>query len=216
MIGHGRDRYYAPVLVTAPAALPVTLEQAKAQCRVGGTDEDDLITSLIAAATGHLDGWGGILRRCLIRQTWRQPFSGFADALALPFPTIEVVEVSYRDAAGTLRRVANDTYSLDDADGLPRVVVSPGSTWPIARAFSGENVFVTFVAGYDGDVPAPIKQAILLDVRRTYGAIQADADLKKEVVEGVGSREWDVAGSLDSKIGVLIERLLSPYRRIEF
>lgn len=211
-----RDRRYAPVLVKAPAALPVTLEEARAQCRVSDTDEDELLTSLIGAATGHLDGWSGILGRCLVKQTWRQSFSGFAGALTLPFPTIEVVEVSYRDAAGTLQRVAEDIYGLDDADGSPRVVPMPGSRWPVVRSFAGENVSVTFVAGYNGDVPTPIKQAILLDVRRAYGAVRADAELKKEVVEGVGSREWDVAGSLDSKIGDLIERLLAPYRRIEF
>jgi len=39
------------VLVTPMTVYPVTLTEAKAHCRVDSTDDDTLLTSLIAAAT---------------------------------------------------------------------------------------------------------------------------------------------------------------------
>jgi len=68
---------YAPIRTTPPATLPVSLTEAKLHLRVDHDDEDLLIEGLIGAATDHLDGWTGILGRCLEEQEWRQDFDGF-------------------------------------------------------------------------------------------------------------------------------------------
>ncbi len=206
---------FAPELVSAPDGLPVTLDEAKAYCR-NGADDDHLVEAALGAAVASVDGPSGGLGRCLMPQTWRQSFNGFAKCLPLPFPAIGLVEVAYVAEDGEAKTVDLSTVRLIDASGMPHVIRLGGVAWPATRSDGGPAVSVTFVAGFPDAVPAPIKQAILLDVRRAYGVFKADAELKKEVVEGVGSREWDVAGSLDSKIGDLIERLLAPYRRIEF
>ena len=44
----------------------LTTAEAKAHCRVDTSDDDTLIASLVKAATAHLDGWSGILGRCLV------------------------------------------------------------------------------------------------------------------------------------------------------
>lgn len=205
--------HFAPVLVEAPVALPVTLEEAKAYCRNEAAD-DHLVEAALGAAVASVDGPDGSLGRCLMPQTWRQPFADFTDRLALPFPAISLVEVAYVAEDGETKIVDLATVRLVDATGLPHVIRLGGLSWPATRCDGGPAVSVTFVAGFADAVPAPIKQAILLDVRRSYGVFKADADLKKEVVEGVGSQEWDVSGSLDGKLADIIARMLAPYRRV--
>lgn len=205
---------FAPERLAPLPALPVTLAEAKAYCRSDDAD-DAIVEGLISAAVEMLDGPSGTLGRCLMPQVWRQSFAGFCDRLALPVPVNKVSEVAYLDRDGATQTIDPACYQVVDPAGLPHVTRARGYAWPATFEGDRATVFVTFSAGYE-TFPNPLKQAILLDVRRAYGIVKANADLKKEVVEGVGSREWDVAGSLDSKIGDLIERLLSPYRRVDF
>jgi len=205
---------FAPERLAPLPALPVTLAEAKAYCRSEDAD-DAIVEGLISSAVETLDGPSGTLGRCLMPQTWRQSFAGFCERLPLPVPVNTVSEIAYLDSDGAMQIIDRACYNLVDAAGLPYVTRAKGYAWPATPEADRALVFVTFSAGYE-TFPNPLKQAILLDVRRSYGVVKANADLRKEVVEGVGSREWDVAGSLDSKIGDLIERLLLPYRRIDF
>lgn len=205
--------HFAPELVEAPEALPVTLEEATAYCRNSPAD-NHLVEAALSAAVASHDGPQGSLGRCLMPQTWRQPFADFTERLALPFPAISLVEVAYVAEDGETKIVDPSTVRLVDATGLPHVIRLGGLPWPATRRDGGPAVSVSFVAGFAGAVPAPIKQAILLDVRRSYGVFKADADLKKEVVEGVGSQEWDVGSALDDKLADIIARMLAPYRRV--
>ncbi|MBS1164902.1 MAG: hypothetical protein H6R00_927 [Proteobacteria bacterium] len=204
---------FAPERLAPLPALPVTLAEAKGYCRSEDAD-DAIVEGLISSAVETLDGPSGTLGRCLMPQTWRQPFARFCDRLPFPVPVNTVFEIAYLDTDGAMKTIDPACYHLVDATGLPYVARAKGYAWPATFEADRASVFVTFSAGYE-TFPNPLKQAILLDVRRAYGVVKASADLKKEVVEGVGSREWDVAGSLDSKIGDLIERLLLPYRRID-
>jgi len=61
-----------PVRVTAPADRPVTLAEVKNHCRIDHSDDDTLVQSYIDAAVAHVEGWSGVLGRCLVTQTWRQ------------------------------------------------------------------------------------------------------------------------------------------------
>lgn len=74
-----------------PQGAVVTLPELKAHLRVDGTDDDDLIEALEKAAVSHLEGWRGILGRCIKRQTWLVEYDT-AGAWRLPFP--DVLEVS--------------------------------------------------------------------------------------------------------------------------
>lgn len=189
-----------PVRTVAPVAEPISLAEAKAHLRVDASDEDDLITALIQAATASLDGWSGRLGRCLVTQTWRQDYVGFPQGgvLRLPFPDVQSVSVSYVDETGASQTLATSIYHVvDDAIGAA-CVRDPDATWPETddRPIS---VSVTLVAGFGlaAAVPAPIKAAIKLMVGDLYA-----------------HRETVAGGSYASiPMSMTVQNLLAPYRR---
>ena len=197
---------HRPVLVTPPEILPVSLAEAKLHLRVDHGDDDALIASLIKAAVDHLDGWTGILGRCLVEQTWRQDFDALAGCLPLSLaPVAEIVSVEYVDENGVTRTLDGSDYALRvDAGGRAFLNVSAR---PAASSAS-----VTYKAGYptipevpeDGDTPAvpaqsmvpdAIKAAILLLIGHWYANREA------------------VAGEF-SVVPMAVEALIAPYRRV--
>ena len=75
-----------PTLITPPVAMPVTLAEAKEQCRIVDAESDARIEQMIGAAVAELDGYSGILGRCIMPQTWRVTAS--AGEVVLPFPDV--------------------------------------------------------------------------------------------------------------------------------
>lgn len=189
----------APVRVTAPADAPVSLAQAKAHLRVDHEDDDLYIAALIDAATGHLDGWPGILGRALVSQTWRQGSSCFpADGvIRLPLaPVVSVESITYLDPESAVQALDAAAYTAPVADGLGpyvRLVVAPPAT-----ARRDNAVSVTFAAGYGApaDVPAAIRHALLLMVGHWYAA--------REAASAVAMTELPLG----------VSALLAPFRRL--
>lgn len=188
----------APVRTAAPAALPVTLAEAKAHARVDHDDENAVITAMLSAAVERLDGWSGILGRALVTQTWRQDYEGFADVLRLPlFPCASVASVTYLDAAGTTQTASASLYDLRSDERGPFVKLKRNAVWP-ATGDHDYPVSVTAVYGQAAaDVPAPIKSAILLMTGDLYE-----------------NRETATTGRASAvPMSVTVDRLLAPYRR---
>jgi uncharacterized phiE125 gp8 family phage protein len=164
---------YTPVLVTPPDANDpvVTLAEAKAQLRIDHDDEDDLITSLIAAAVAHLDGYSGILGRALVTQTWRQDFDGFDQELVLPLPVAGITSVKWYDDASTPVEAivvsTNYELQLDNRGSFLRFIDDFDYPSNLAET---RALRVTFTAGYGpaSAVPQNIKQWILVNVARQF------------------------------------------------
>lgn len=163
---------YAPVLVTPPAANDpiITTAEAKVHLRVDGSDEDALIASLVSAATAHLDGWSGILGRCLVTQTWRQDFDAFCPRLRLPLIAATITELrAFADDDDTGSVVTASNYELlEDALGS-YVRFADDYSFP-SSVRETRGVRVTFAAGYGAAtaVPASIKAAMLLMIGHWY------------------------------------------------
>jgi uncharacterized phiE125 gp8 family phage protein len=210
---------HRPVLVTPPAVLPVFLVEAKAHLRVEHGDDDDLIEAFIRAATDHLDGWTGILGRCLVDQEWRQDFDAFGRTLPLPLgPVIAVSSVTWRNEAGQISTVPGTSYDLrTDAGGRACVRFDAGYSFP-SGLHESRGVSVAFRAGYvttpavepgEGDppdppgspavstVPAALKTAILLMVAHWYQ-----------------NREAVNVGNIVSQLPLGVEALIAPYRAV--
>jgi hypothetical protein len=175
-------------LISPPAFAPLTLAEAKLYLRVDHSDEDDVITRLVGAATGYADGPDGFLQRALVDQTWELTLDAFPatssgwsgsgcsssmsssglKGIRIPLPPlIAIVNVFYDDPGGVQQILGPGSYSVDSVSEPGWIV--PVGDWP--ATFNGINaVRIRFRAGYIdasyspavGAVPDDIKQAILL------------------------------------------------------
>ena len=157
-------------LITPPTLPVVSLADAKLHLKVDGSDDDTLITAMVAAATQQAQHETG---RALMRATWERRLDAFPAAeirLGLP-PVVSVVSVTYIDPAGATQTVPSASYTLDDStdSGSGWVLPGPGYQWPDTAA--GANVVrVRFQAGHltAAEVPESIRAWIMLQVGALY------------------------------------------------
>lgn len=191
-----------PVRIASPAVPLLSLEEAKVHCRVDTDDEDRLIEGLIAAATDHLDGWSGILGRCLVNQQWQIGLFGWPSAreVHLPFPDVSEAAVVYRDADGDEQPVDFDEFDVVEDWGGSYVRFSGSFAPPSLFRDAVAPVKVSFTAGYGddaADVPAAIRQAALLMVSYWYEQRQAV-----------------VMGTIATELPQAVDALLAPHRLV--
>jgi uncharacterized phiE125 gp8 family phage protein len=150
--------------ITAPVALPVSLDEAKAHLRVLDSSEDALIGALLSSAVSMLDGRDGALGRALEPQVWELSIDGFPEVIVLPLgPVTAVASITYIDVAGAAVVLPGSQYQVDLTGVDGRIVASGG--WP-ETADVPSAVKVRWSAG--GSVPAAIRTAILLLVGHWY------------------------------------------------
>ena len=188
------------LVMTAPPALePVTLAEAKAHLRVDGTAEDTLVQSLILTSRLHIEAALGL---ALITQGWSWYLDDWPPGrdLALPMrPVASISAVRVYAADDTPATIASTDYLLDGAGAPPRLVRKGAAPWPRpGRAANG--VEIAFTAGYGAlasNVPAPIRQALLLLVAHWYE--------HRDPIE---------VGSPAARIPSSVSDLLMPYRQV--
>ena len=189
---------HRPILVTPPSELPVTLDEAKQFVIVEAAEDDAVLESLLEAATAVLDGWNGILGRCIVEQTWRQDFDCFAQNLPLPLLPVKPdgVSVTYLDGDGQERILPSSAYSLvTHAGGASHVQLARNFTRPSVFSAPG-CVSVSFVAGSAREaVPRPIKTAITMLVAQWFN-----------------NREATVTGTIATELPLAVEFLISPFK----
>jgi uncharacterized phiE125 gp8 family phage protein len=149
-------------VVTPPAAEPITLAEAKLQCRVTGSTEDALLESLIGAAREAFEAEANV---ALVTRTLRLTVDGFgSEPLRLPFPpAASISSVKYVDAAGVQQTLDAAEYALDSSRQPAVLRTAYGRSWPAVRGQAGA-VQIEYVAGYGNAaaVPQLAKAAIKL------------------------------------------------------
>lgn len=188
----------SPVLVTPPAAQPVTLEELRKYAKAD-PGEDDLLQIILDSAVQYLDGRAGILGRAMITQTWRQDFEAFDCKLRLPLGPLQAITgIAYRDGANALQTLATSVYtSFSDALG-PFVTLAPDQSWPSVYGRL-DAVSVTARVGWGDhglDVPGPLRIAILM-----LGT------------HGYENRTPVAVGTISSKIAFAVDALVDPFRK---
>lgn len=164
------------VLVTPPAVEPVSLDEAKAHCRVEHDLDNALITALAVAARQHFERE---TNRALVTQTWRLDLDRFprgGEPIRLTRgPVASISSLAYIDEAGANQTVAAEAR-IDDVGGdIGRIAPLYNEPWPwwwagCSAARRINAVAVTFVAGYGvaAAVPELAKVAIKLLVGHWY------------------------------------------------
>jgi len=187
------------ILTSGPAVEPVTLAEAKAHLRVDGTAEDTLIASLIVTSRLHVEAAAGL---ALVTQSWSWHLDAWPPGRAVEFPLRPIQSIAavrlYDESSGatTLDPV---TYFLDGTAAPPRLVRHGALPWPRPGRIAN-GIEVAFTAGYGpaaADVPAPIRQAILLLVAHWY---EHRSPLEQ--------------GAQPVPLPAMVTELLAPYRAV--
>lgn len=171
-------------LIERPAALPVTLTQAKAHLRVLHAYEDELIGRLAAGACADATAFCGVGAGV---GRYRLTLDGFPlDPIRLPVrPVVAVVAVAYW-GDGTQRTVAPTDYWVGRRSGR----VCQIAPWPCTQPGRPDAVEVEFFAGLDPvanplSVPPQMADAILLIVGDRY-AHRGDGDDRRAIPAAAG------------------------------
>ena len=162
-------------LIIPPAALPVSLAEAKLNLRIDGNEQDSLIEAWLHGITAHAEHVTG---RSFISQTWRVTLDEFPDAIELPVP-VSSVTIKFLDEAGVEQTLDTADYVVDSASEPGYAVPNVGKAWPTTYdRINAVNVDV--VAGYgasESDIPKGIKLYILAKLVEQYDpAIKAEKD----------------------------------------
>lgn len=189
-------------LVTAPAAEPVSLAEAKAQCSIDASilDDDALLNGLIRGAREFVETYTG---RALLTQTWDWKLDGFpCGAMVIPLaPVASVTSITYTDMNGAGQTWSSALYETDLPTGpqVQRARIQPVylQIYPVTRVVFNA-VVVRFVAGY-GATGASVPYGIL-------------AAMKLLIAHWYTRREPVNVGSLVTPIPFTVDSLLWPYK----
>jgi uncharacterized phiE125 gp8 family phage protein len=173
-------------LVESNAIEPITLPEVKAHLRLDTDAEDDLLNSLVAAATNLVEEY---IDKTLIKKIWRFADDGvevgpFCELVLPKGPLLKVLAVHRllpNDGYATIR------YTVKNHFARPIIVYTTPSS------ISGP-VSVLYEAGYGHypkDVPPPIRQALLTLVAHFYD-----------------SRAGQIS------LSPLVKTLLNPYKHV--
>lgn len=171
------------VVTTQPAPL-VSLDEMKTALGEDGDDRNALITGLIMAAQGHLDGPKGIAGFAVAEQSVEVFFDDFECPIFLPGVTIAapLTGVSYAAVEGTYTVLNAATYALQ-SDG--RLSLATGGAWPTTIT-TGDAVKVEYDLGItDEDDPRieMMKTAIMMHVKMNID--MADPELYQRVISSL-------------------------------
>jgi len=174
--------------VAGAVALPVSVDDCKADSKVEHDDEDDLIESYILAACALVGGKSGIVGKVLTAETWDLKLSAFSSCIVLPLsPVQSITSISYFDSDNQVQTLnVNDFYLYGDEDGA-FIEPKTGVVWPSVYA-RRDAITIRFVAGFGAaaDVPANITRAIRLIVAHWY-------ENRTAVLVGVTAQELPMA-----------------------
>ena len=187
-------------LVTAPAAEPITTEEAKTHLRVDSSDDDTYIDTLVKSARMWIERAHGIM---CVNTTYDGSLDAFPHVdgkIVVPrHPLSSVTSITYYDDDLSTSTVFSSTkYQVDTFKRPPCIVIKDGEDWPTDSLRLSSGVVVRFVAGWGAAasaVPEDIKHAVKLLVGSMYQ-----------------NREPEVVGASVSRVAFAVDSLLAPHR----
>jgi len=170
-----------PVLIAAPATPVVALADLKTYLRVNHDHEDAKILALESAAVARLDGWTGVLGRCILEQQWRQDFAAWG-TLRLCLPDVSAVSVSYIDASG-----------LGQSISAPEIKTDARGWYVVADGPAAQEVRVTMTCALPDSLMPSAVLAIKVLVANAYldrEGMETDDALFRAINSICGHLRW--------------------------
>lgn len=188
-------------IITPPTIEPVTLSEAKTQCRVDITDDDSLFVGLIAAARAYCEAvdWRAYTTQTI--ELWLDNWPT-GSKIELPRPPLQsVTKIEYYGTDDTKYTLATSVYGVDENSTPGAIHLKYLQTWPTTQLRGYSSICVTYVAGWTSaaNVPQPIKQALLLLIGHWYE-----------------NRESVLVGSISRPIEFGVRALLDVERAMKF
>ncbi len=170
-----------------PLMDPVSVDELKSYARIDGSNEDNLIATLIESATGHIEDFLG---RSLINRTMTLSFDVWdKKVISLPKPPlVSISSVVTLDEDGTETTYAATNYYVVTESIPGELVIKQSSSLPTNTVRDRGGFKITYIAGYGATanlVPRQIRQAILQLVTLRYEKRIADEEIPPEVVKGI-------------------------------
>lgn len=159
-------------LVTAPAAEPLTVSEAKVHLRVDHTSDDSYIESLIQAARVTCESYQNRAYITQTRKVYLDDFPCNCRYIELPYaPLQSVSSITYYDVDGNLQTWSSSLYQVD-TKAQPGVIMPIfGEDFPETREEKLNAVTITYVCGYGASgssVPESIRHAMRLMIGDFY------------------------------------------------
>lgn len=183
-------------LITAPTVEPLDAATLKLWCRIDGTDEDTLLTSLfIPAARQACENATG---RALLSQTWEVVLDAWPAGEAIELmraPVLAITSVKYIDTAGVEQTLSGAAYALDKDSEPGWLLPAFDTTWPEARD-TANAIRVRYTAGYGTaatDVPQALRMWIALHAAAAYQSREATSEKplsNNPALDGLISPYW--------------------------
>lgn len=185
-------------LISGPALEPVTLAEAKLYLRLDGPAEDALVQSLIVTSRAHIEAALGL---ALITQNWRLtldqwPDDGIVEAAVWPVNSVTAIRSRLTGADAVTLPLSG--VVLDTGSRPTRIALRPGTVPLTSEPIGG--IEIDLAAGFGDqatDVPAPVRQALLLLVSHWYE-----------------NREPALVGHEATRVPHSVSDLLQPYRQV--
>jgi uncharacterized phiE125 gp8 family phage protein len=147
--------------------------------------EDDKLERLRKAARREAEG---ITRRQLLTATWYYYLDAFPDTdfIELPFGNLQsVTSIKYKDSAGTetTMTVTTDYLVETNGEGIGRIVLPYGVSWPSFTSHPSNPITIEFICGWTAaaSVPEDIVTAVLFCAERMWFHGGRDAALERAI-----------------------------------
>lgn len=168
--------------ITKPASL-ITLDEAKEQSRIDGSDDDDTLSALIDAVSDTLDGPKSKLGRAVMLQGWSFSRCMPTGRQLVSFPVVPLISIDaiqYVGEDGETATIESSEYCAYDLDHS--VAIEPVTGWP-SGSHRIDAFTITATCGCaEDDVPAKIKQAARLLCAHWYENREASTERAQHAI----------------------------------
>lgn len=150
------------VQTVAPVDTPISLPNAKTYLRVDGTEEDNVIFSLITAATGAAQNLTWLQ---FVNATYKSNLTHMARHIKLwKNPVVSITSIKYYDKDNAQQTLATTDYTWSTLNGVATIIVKSD----IQTYERMDAVEIIFVSGFGSSIPPEAISAIWLILGHLY------------------------------------------------